>query len=920
MKHFTINHLLFAVIALFAGTSTFAAEEVCHQFDYFYANITAPNGVKKTDIYSVSFVGSDAVLNPLSEDIPYGAHLAYNHIEKLLYVVNEADGSIQTLDPITNDWSTVIAPDVVLDHITTASISPDGKLLLGSQDDGVIYQANFSTDPYTVTIYEPNNDISGGDLVFTDVGLYLASKPSGYFYVVLPGFPNILLGQVDGNVTGLAKADDGETVMLSALGNTSFLQYDISGGVNQINEFNALLNGEPFTLGNGDMASGCSFSETYIEVCEDFRYYYIADNTPGVANGTVFQGNIVGGDFVLTELFQAGNHGHIAMNEDNGEIYVVHDNGSDIKTFDANGNHLHTAAITGLSKAVALVWHKADGQLYVGSQTQNEVYTVDPASGAIALYADSLPVYGGDLFSTDNGELRLVSRLNNTTSEIYDITSGTPIYLYDVAKSVNGAAIAPDGGSIMSEGNNSFNFHTYDSNGIPLGVLNSVDVNGDPFALFDGDMASGCNDGNEPLIIGCYGFEVLDFDQGLKVNGQPVAGDRSDPEVALGEPDRSNAPGGFVSLGVGGYITIGFSGMVMDEPGNDIKIWETSYSGNVCGGGDDEYADIELSQDGVNFVSVGTICRNDEVDMAAAGLPYVVAIRITNSSLTGTPDGYDVDGVEAIHGCSAFPIIETGECYAAEVVEHIQGTSKNGGAVATNRTDATKALGEPERVDQLVFVSLGYGGSLTLAFDGAIPNGAGDDIEIIETSYNTTSCAAYREYADVYVSVDGTDWFLAGTVCKFEPFIDISDAGAFPYVNFVRIVNNDSLTTTQDGFDVDGVVALHNCEGVVEEEVDEEDYTNPFADNNNSQTFMSVYPNPTSSTTSIEFVPNNNEVTTVEVMDMNGRVVKTLLNEKVQAGESYKLNFDGSSLPNGIYIARFNDGENVVFNKIMIAK
>ena len=112
--------------------------------------------------------------------------------------------------------------------------------------------------------------------------------------------------------------------------------------------------------------------------------------------------------------------------------------------------------------------------------------------------------------------------------------------------------------------------------------------------LYNGDLAGGCTSTNN-FIEGCYGVSVLEFAQGPQTNGSAVAGDRSDPNQALGEPDRSNAAGGFVSLGVGGHITIAFAGVINDAPGNDIKIYETSFSGDVCGGADDEPADIELS-------------------------------------------------------------------------------------------------------------------------------------------------------------------------------------------------------------------------------------------------------------------------------------------------------------------------------------
>ncbi len=332
MKNFTINNLLIVVIALFTGANALAADQVCNQFDYFYADITTSNGAKQTDIYSVSFVGSDAILTAIS-DIPYGAHIAYNDIEKLLYVVNEDDGSIQTYDPSTNDWSVVISPEEALNHITGASISQDGKLLLANQADGVIYIANFSTDPYTVIVYEPGNNISGGDLVFTNTGLYLASKAGGYFYVVLPGMPNDLIGQVDNKVTGLAKAEDGETVMLSAQGNTSFLQYDISSGVSQINEYNALLNGEPFTLGNGDMASGCSSPGLIIEECSNYKLYYM-HHPQGGGDKPLMEVTLNNDGTASYNIIVPNFGGHIGITPDGTTIYATSSN--KLRTFEVS--------------------------------------------------------------------------------------------------------------------------------------------------------------------------------------------------------------------------------------------------------------------------------------------------------------------------------------------------------------------------------------------------------------------------------------------------------------------------------------------------------------------------------------------------------------------------------------------------------
>lgn len=753
MKNFNTTQILLFVATLFSGVSLIA-QPACNQFNYFYADISYPSSGKQTDIYSVNFETGVADLTSLSEDLPYGGHVAYNEIEKLIYIVNDNDGSVQTLDPSTGDLSVVTYPSIPLSQVSAATISVDGKLLLGSHD-GTIYQAKFNTNPYTVTVFDGGADISGGDLVFNNVGLYLASKPNGYFYAVFPGMYNVLLGYVTDQVTGLAKFEDGATIIASGQGNSSFLQYDIDGSVTEINSYAAMLNGEPFTMGNGDLTSGCSSFQTVEETCANFQYFYIADNTPGIPSGTIYGGNIVGSDFVMTELFQSGLSGHMAVNNNNGDIYVMRNNR--IKTFSTTGVLLNNVVISGFpSGLVAAVWNPLTNLLYVASASAGKVYELNPADGSYSLFASGIPVNGGDLVINNDGELFLVKRINSGSSKLYNISSGSAVLVGNVAPAINGAALTADGGFIMAQGNGSTSFHLYDADGTSLSVLNSVDNLGNTILLKDGDMASGCMS-NESLEV----------------------------------PDNGN-------------------------------------------------------------------------------------------------------------------------CNATEVIEYIQGTSKTGGAIAANRTDATQALGAPERAGQNVFVSLGYGGSLVLAFDGAIPNGPGDDIEVVETSYGNPSCAAYPEFADVYVSVDGLAWFFAKTICRTDGFVDISDAGTFDYVNFVKIVNNNDLSTTPDGFDVDGVVAIHNCIGDVNPPVIESGF--------NLSGQLTAFPNPSSGVTTVQFATVVNGKTTLEVLDMNGRVVKTLFSKEVVAGELNKVDFDASGLPNGIYITKMVTNNETVIEKLMIAR
>lgn len=608
-------------------------------------------------------------------------------------------------------------------------------------------------------------------------------------------------------------------------------------------------------------------------------------------------------------------------------------------------------------------------------------------------------------------------------------------------------------------------------------------------------------EGAEP----CYGFEVLDYFQGPQTNGAPVAADRSDPQIVLGEPSLNNSAGNFFSLGVGGFIEIGFDGIVLDGPGNDIKVVETSFSGNNCGFNDDEFADIELSSDGINYVFYGTICRNEEIDIAETGLEFVTAIRITNSEITTTLDGYDVDGVIALNGCEDFPVEQPEGCYGHEALVYIPGA----GNIAAERMDPTQAEGAPERDNTINFVSLGFGGTLILGFeDAAIALEGEDDLEVVETTFGNQTCISYEERADIYVSqqvvadaseIDDSQFVLVGESCTNGVFLDVYGATGFEYFTLVKIVDTTPAAAqfaNRDGYDVDGIVALHGCQEVPElietgcegtwrtqtqggwgspgngnnpgvyrdanfdaafpaglvigcaegytltltsasavqsflpsggqpsalsasltdptgnagtfagnltalalslgfdandSEFSDSDFpladlqvqsgafegmtvgqlfdianqvfggcsdaytaqqlngildaiNNSYTDGNdqgsgiigcgpeNGDTpnivpqiqegslVLETYPNPSPGPVNVEFTTPKNERVTIEVMDMSGRVVSTVYNAVANSNQSYRLDFNGQALPNGIYITRMTTETETVIKKVMIAK
>lgn len=154
------------------------------------------------------------------------------------------------------------------------------------------------------------------------------------------------------------------------------------------------------------------------------------------------------------------------------------------------------------------------------------------------------------------------------------------------------------------------------------------------------------------------------------------------------------------------------------------------------------------------------------------------------------------------------------EPWADSVISFNQGTKKNGGAVPSERSNPSKALGVAENNDTYNFVSLGmgFGGELVLKFDNLILNEAGDDIEIIETSFNNPSCAQYPERARVWVSQDSIVWDELGDVCQ-DATLDLDNGSQqlawAKYVKIKDISDSAEFGGDADGYDIDGVRAIH---------------------------------------------------------------------------------------------------------------
>lgn len=161
------------------------------------------------------------------------------------------------------------------------------------------------------------------------------------------------------------------------------------------------------------------------------------------------------------------------------------------------------------------------------------------------------------------------------------------------------------------------------------------------------------NNGHRDFIgdcfSGCDGFEVIEVNQGLQSNGTAVPASRSDISKVY-QYDGINKDNEFFSLGFGGSMVIRFNGGVLNRAGNDIKVFETTFNNNCTNY--PEKAEIEVSQDGVNWSSRGIICHDGEIDIAP--LDWIQFVRIsdrTNPAHFGNQvvDGFDVDGITCLN-------------------------------------------------------------------------------------------------------------------------------------------------------------------------------------------------------------------------------------------------------------------------------
>lgn len=95
--------------------------------------------------------------------------------------------------------------------------------------------------------------------------------------------------------------------------------------------------------------------------------------------------------------------------------------------------------------------------------------------------------------------------------------------------------------------------------------------------------------------------------------------------------------------------------------------------------------------------------------------------------------------------------------------------------------------------------------------------------------------------------------------------------------------------------------------------------TDPITEVVKNYSLEQNYPNPFNPTTEIDFIISEAGQATLKVFDILGNEVSTLVNEQKAAGK-YKLTFDASNLPSGVYFYTLQSGSFVGTKKMVLLK
>jgi len=218
-------------------------------------------------------------------------------------------------------------------------------------------------------------------------------------------------------------------------------------------------------------------------------------------------------------------------------------------------------------------------------------------------------------------------------------------------------------------------------------------------------------------------------------------------------------------------------------------------------------------------------------------------------------------------------------------------------------------------------------GEAPIEIDGCInQNQFGFALVNVADTVIISTCSTFEEYSAVYFMQIGFEYQFASyeNVSGNPAFITVRSGSAngpvvgegysplnvvagSSYSHYVHW-NTDSVCGTSSNCATSTAICL-TC--IMWNGIDE---------NIKATSVLTSLPNPTSGPSQVVFTTAETGRTLVEVYDMSGRNVATLFNQEAQQGEEYRLDFNGTALPNGVYVYRLTTQNETIVEKFMIAR
>ncbi len=263
-------------------------------------------------------------------------------------------------------------------------------------------------------------------------------------------------------------------------------------------------------------------------------------------------------------------------------------------------------------------------------------------------------------------------------------------------------------------------------------------------------------------------------------------------------------------------------------------------------------------------------------------------------------------------------IVENNECVGGEIIAFNQGRRKNGWKVSTLRSNPNKALGAPLENFFLNFVSLGFGGDITIKLNNEIADIPGNDFKVFETTAGNINipCHFYPESAEVFASSDGINFVSLGTTCLDGKF-DLANGNLnkASYIKVVDISDKSKFLPWADGYDLDGIMCINeNSQARTLSTAEEEN----LVPNEDIPFTANAYPNPFNENLNLQLSLSDESQVTMQLFNRVGQLVynNTI---QLQAG-NHGIDLPLSAIPDGLYILKLANGNRSLNQTLKIVK